>query len=530
VYRPARQQLAAAHQVRVRTPEISVIALQMPNWCLATSGSPELKKRKPVQCSRDACASAHFFPPHVSGSPTRSWRDRIVLISPPRCVDIGIGNFLLSVNQPSQPTNEELDRLLFEMLTSNDHSFGKCLVSYYQRAIPELIKYVSRDVRHWLLQPADVEALVEDTLSSFILAVGVHRRDISKSLSKAVSDLEPVPVGEMHARLLAKWKGDVEDYRRKAVGFKLSSVEESPAIDDRVSTRSNDFQVSQLKSWREVRDSINSAISPLQRRGIGFLSDIITSPRVKQAATVRAALLATARMMSPDTREALSDAEKIMIKEQASALKRGNCADSAHDASMSILLSAAYLAHSSREGDDLDNELPGARQFTKKVHYITLHLPDLSVRSHDYLRTSCRNGALTFLDKRKCEYENLESVEPEESTEPFADSLPVIDYRSVIRLLRKSLAQARRRYLVAKTNGKATREFRTLTKRREKYLQVRRVMYFWKKDLDERAIITNCGMTRSQVRYALEQIKNAVAQTVLDNSADSKLKTTPHEP
>jgi hypothetical protein len=404
----------------------------------------------------------------------------------------------------SKQEDDELDRLLFEMLTREDEkSFEKSLIAYYRRALPRVIQYVGHAVRHWLLDPADVENLVEDVLSTFILSVGVDRRRIAAEVAKAARDLQPPSLNELQGRLVEKWKADTLRFHRHAINFSIAQL---GANDDPRS------------AWRISRDEVNSQVPSLQRQGMRFLADVwlfLTDhhPVVIDSLRVQARqFLAENKVLH----QALGSSDRTAKSCYSSSLRRGGCASQDIEAGVTSFAVAACFSSANRQSADLD----GTACYISNVYRIALYVPDLAIRSHDYLRTSCRNALLNLLEKRKREFEEGRRKADEESATESQESTIRVNYREVIRVLLRPLRNARRKFDQASEFGRdAKRELRTLMKRREKYRQMRRVMYFWSEDRDEREIIHLCDMTRAQVRYAVAQIKLAIAETISTRSA-----------
>jgi hypothetical protein len=401
--------------------------------------------------------------------------------------------------------DDELDLLLFEMLTSeDDKSFEKSLTVYYRRALPRVIQYVGHTVRHWLLNPADVENLVEDILSTFILSVGIERRRIAAAVAKAARDLQPPSLGEMQIRLVEKWKGDTLRFHRRAINFSIAEVN---GDDD------------PRNAWRISRDEVNSQVPSLQRQGMRFLADVWLLLTDRHHALIESLRIQARQLLADNKvlRQGLGASERTAKSTYSSSLRRGGCEPQDIEAGIAAFAIAACFSDADLRSGDLD----GTARYISNVYRIALYVPDLAIRSHDYLRTSCRNAMLNLLDKRRREFEEgRRKHDDEEPASESQDSPVSVNYREVIKVLLRPLRNARRKFAQASEIGEdPRRELRTLMKRREKYRQMRRVMYFWSQDRDEKEIIHLCGMTRAQVRYAVAQIKLAIAETISARSA-----------
>src|SRR5262249_5864491 len=149
-----------------------------------------------------------------------------------------------------------------------------------------------------------------DALAAFVLAVGVERRSIARKFGEVIRALRPLPIGELHARLLEKWRTDLRRFRERAVGFRVADADEPAAA---------------ALGWRGTRDEIHLEVPGLQRRGLHFIRDGET--RAAQLAPDLAArtVAAAARLTSNDraTRDDLSDAEEALRKLHISVVRRG---------------------------------------------------------------------------------------------------------------------------------------------------------------------------------------------------------------
>lgn len=408
-------------------------------------------------------------------------------------------------------TTDELDVLLYAWLSEPEARRAElCFNSYFQAAFPAICRYI-RSLR---TDPTTAQDIAQHALIKLFNHLGTARRASDQRMREAILALRPLDFGAWHVRGIDSWRRHVWSFRDAAIGF-------------RVPREPQDTRV----KWKESREEINGRIPPLVRQGTRFIADvrIRVEPRL-------------ANLVSPESFTSSSPssiAEPQSNEEDALESVREEAIDRGVERFLVRLLNYAHCLDSA----DIDTALgcAGAVGFLTHTSTVRACLPALAIPSNGLLYTIAKRQLLDRLRARKLERAQavqhladggsegvLETPDPEEANsrqearpeaEPCAHTAgdeseePEAEvearYQAFLEFLRAPLTRAEGALAAAAAKGKATAEQARVDSLRTKYDRLMAVLAALREHPQptEEEIAQRQGLTRNQVKYAIERIR-----------------------
>lgn len=404
---------------------------------------------------------------------------------------------------------EQLDILLYAWLTEPDAQQAELRFSrYFRAAFPQLCRYIG-SLR---VDAAEAQDIAQRSLIKFFNHLGIQRRTAAEQVHLARSALKPLALGELHARRLERWREQVGRFRDAAISFSVS-----------------DDTLRHGTPWQEIREEINGRVEPLHQDGCAFLTEARTHIGGALARVVETSI-------------------------ERSSLRRQNAEDTAttgaHDAKFqpevalrSFVTTLLQLADS-QGAAHLDESVgcPGAAAFVAGTNTVCEHLPALAVPSNGLLYTIAKRLFLDDLKKWRPDstpaVAELADPEAEEALEALdlggevAPQAPSPDrrqaqakgdlfvfeecgeklaarYQAFIEFLRAPLTRAEAALAVAATPGKARTEQERVNSLQLRYERLMAVLAALHESPQpgEEEIARRHGLTRNQVKYAIERVR-----------------------
>jgi DNA-directed RNA polymerase specialized sigma24 family protein len=408
-------------------------------------------------------------------------------------------------------TTDELDVLLYAWLSEPEARRAELRFnSYFQAAFPAICRYI-RSLR---TDPATAQDIAQHALIKLFKHLGTGRRAADERVREAISVLRPLDFGALHARGIDSWRRQVWSFRDAAISF-------------RVPREPQDTRV----PWKESRDEINGRIPPLVRQGTHFISDVRTRVEAQLANLVSHDSL-TGRSPS-GVAEPQASEEDTLESVQEDAIDRGV---------EQFLMRLLRYAHG-RDSANIDAALgcAGAVGFLTHTSTVRACLPALAIPSNGLLYTIAKRQLLDRFRARKPEtaqaiqhladsgnagvLETLDSEETngreeathaaesygqtpgDESEEPETEV--EARYQAFLEFLRAPLTRAEGTLVAAAAKGKAKAEQARVDSLRTKYDRLMAVLAALREDPQptEEAIAHRQGLTRNQVKYVIERIR-----------------------
>jgi DNA-directed RNA polymerase specialized sigma24 family protein len=147
---------------------------------------------------------------------------------------------------------QQLDVLLYAWLAESDDRKAELRFSGYFRAAFPLLCRCLRSMR---AEPATAEDIAQQALIKFFRQLGIERRSANERLRTASVELRLLGPGDLHARRIEQWTRQLSSFRDAAIGFRAPCEKEA-------------------ESWKELREEINGRIDPLRREGLCILSEV----------------------------------------------------------------------------------------------------------------------------------------------------------------------------------------------------------------------------------------------------------------
>jgi DNA-directed RNA polymerase specialized sigma24 family protein len=404
--------------------------------------------------------------------------------------------------------SEDLDSLLYAWLSEDDARRAEVRFTGYFRAA---FSAVCRYVRSLGAETSSAQDISQQSLIKLFNHLGLGRRTAAEIVSAAISDLQPLNFGSVHERLVRAWLADIAAYRDAALSFQISSQRES--------------------TWRSLREEVNARANPLVRQGVHFLREVHTRLRP----LMRTLIVAHRADGAPSSEGAEINLPEDLI-----------------DTELRLFLLALLKPAERQDAIDIEIELRcvGSVGFTRRTTDVCENLPTLSIPSNGLLYTIAKRQFLdSFKGHRPQPLErppdvvddNAESVleQLDFSGATNTDEEFVVDiaegsieerdaelegrYRAFLEHLRGPLTRAEGALAQAALRGRAAAEQARADSVRAKYDRLMAVLTALRETPQptEDQIAARLGVTRNQVKYAIERIREEFSHFLPDLARDS---------
>jgi hypothetical protein len=393
--------------------------------------------------------------------------------------------------------SHDLDALLYDWLSEADSRLVEVrFTSYFRRAFSDLCRYA----RSLGADAATAQDISQQSLIKLFNHLGLTRRAAAEAVRVATEELKPLAFGAMHERLVGTWVQQIVAFRDAALRFGVSRERES--------------------SWRQMRAEVNARVDPLIRQGVHFLEEV--------RSRLGALLLAPIATGAGDEPSTLSW-------------------DPPHDSVDEALRSFVLILLKRAEVQDAANieQSPGCVgtvQFVRHTSTVCERLPALAIPSNGLAYAMVKNQFLDSLKGRRPE--NIESLPdiPDESSEEVLDQLDFgaprmgesvaesssdedagngatarvgreseieVRYGAFLELLRAPLTRAEGALVQASSPARAAALQARVDSLSAKYDRLMAVLKALREapQPTEDEIAGRLGVTRNQVKYAIERIR-----------------------
>ena len=130
---------------------------------------------------------------------------------------------------------------------------------------------VCRYLRSLRTESSIAEDIAQQALIKFFGHLGIERRRANERLREASAELRPLSLTDLHAHRIERWKGRLVSFRDAAIRFGMA-CESEPG------------------SWRALREEINGHVDPLRQEGLHLLHTSIScsgaSPLARAIGTI----------------------------------------------------------------------------------------------------------------------------------------------------------------------------------------------------------------------------------------------------
>lgn len=371
--------------------------------------------------------------------------------------------------------------------------------AYFRSAYPAICRYL-RSLG--LSNAANAEDIAQQALVKLFNHLGTVRRIAAAAVRDATSSLEPVSLGAFHVRQVKTWVLHLRHFQDETIGFRIDN---SSQID--------------VHPWKERRNAINGKIAPLCHQATHFLGEVSAhiKPELQRVAGTA--------IQSRAGAGAIDDADPGEVDSASLPAETAQ-----------IVASFIHWAHG-REPKDVDARvgLPGALDFATRASCVHSNLPRLAIPSNGLLYTIARRLFIDFVRVKRREepisdisdgdHEGLldeldfpsgEDHEPrewlvagasEEESSEEADAELEARYNAFLEFLRAPLTRAEG--VLASASGRATNERAKVGSLQDKFERLLAILAALRETPQptEEEIAKRLGLTRNQVKYAIERIR-----------------------
>jgi DNA-directed RNA polymerase specialized sigma24 family protein len=400
---------------------------------------------------------------------------------------------------------DDLDFLLHAWLCEEDQKQAELKFSrYFRLAFAELSRYV----RSLGADPSTAQDIVQQSLIKLFDHLGVARPRASERMRAATAGIKPLKLGAMHVRLVQGWVRDLITFRDAALAFEIAKGEEA-------------------SRWRPRRDEINARIDPLTRQGVRFIEDL------------RSRFEASIATLMEDQRESRASARNP--GHQYLDHVPGEIADEALRLFVDV-----FLGHAERvDAVAFERSLgcDGAVGFVRHTSTACDYLATLAIPSNGLLYTIVKRQFLdslkvkrrevsesvpdlwdseapSILDELDLGAEGTTDLAPDaafHAADPASEVLGLdrcvgeieSRYRAFLELLRAPLTRAEGELAKAVARGRMKDEQARVDSLRIKYDRLMAVLAALREipQPTENEIAERLGLTRNQIKYAIERIR-----------------------
>ena len=422
--------------------------------------------------------------------------------------------------------SNDLDFRLYAWLSEQDERRAELrFSSYFKAAFPAVCRYV----RSFRQPSANAEDIAQQALIKLFKHLGSARRLAAQEIRSATSELRPLPAwGSVHARLVHAWLQQLRAFMDAAIGFRIPQESQES-----------------VKPWKDIRSEINGQIDPLRRRAGHFLGEV--------RAHVEPNLLALLEDASPRERAA---EEATPNKEDESAELSTDVGTPSLTAETSGFVSMLSEYAKRRSCAQVNSALghAGVCEFVAGTTSVHKHLPPLAIPSNGLLYTIAARQVIDTLRAKKREdlvtdiadakgASILDELDLDigERQIPAADSPSTVSlpdqadaaeresevetrYVAFVEFLRTPLTRAEGKLSSASTYGRGTTERARVVSLRWKFERLMAVLGALREvpQPTEEEIAKKLGLTRNQVKYAIERIRQEFNHYFPDLAGDSQ--------
>jgi hypothetical protein len=408
--------------------------------------------------------------------------------------------------------SEELDALLYDWLSEGDARQAEVrFASYFRRAFSDLCRYA----RSLGAEASTAQDISQQSLIKLFDHLGSSRRAAAEAVRVATAELKPLTFGAMHERLVRAWVQQIVAFRDAALGFGVSSERESP--------------------WRQLRAEVNARVDPLVRQGVHFLEEV----RSRLGALVLAPIATETREESSTVswdppQDSVDEALRSFV---LTLLTRAELQDAAHiEKSPSCLGTVLFVRHTSTVCDKLPTlAIPsnGLAYTMVKNHFLD-SLKGRRPENVENLPDMVDEGAKEVLDQLDFGVPPTPKSVAESSAEEVVGNDATVRggreseiegrYRAFLELLRAPLTRAEGALAQATSRGRAAAEQARVDSLRAKYDRLMAVLKALRETPQptEDQIAARLGVTRNQVKYAIERIRDEFTHFFPDLAGDAQ--------
>jgi hypothetical protein len=405
--------------------------------------------------------------------------------------------------------SEELDILLYAWLCESDARQAEVrFASYFRRAFADLCRYA----RSLGADPFAAQDISQQSLIKLFNHLGLSRRAAAEAVRVASAEIKPLAFGAMHERLVRAWVQQIVAFRDAVLGFSVSSESESP--------------------WRQLRAEVNARVEPLIRQGVHFLEEVRSRLGTLLFPPIATEVRDEVLPVSWDAPDSVDEALRSFV---LTLLKRAEIQDVADiEKSPGCVGSVGFVRHTST---------------------VCERLPALAIPSNGLAYTMVKNQFLDSLKGRRPE--NVESLPDivDEGAKELLDQLdfggsPICGsveessnegandatagvggeseiegrYRAFLELLRAPLTRAEGALAQASSPARAAAARPRADALRAKYDRLMAVLKALRETPQptEDEIAGRLGVTRNQVKYAIERIREEFAHFFPDLAGDAQ--------
>ena len=409
-------------------------------------------------------------------------------------------------------SHEDLDSLLYAWLSEPDERRAeRRFTRYFQAAFPQMCRFV-RSLR---ADAATAQDVSQQALIKLFAHLGSERRTADARLREALSVLAPLAFGALHVRIVQTWRDQVVGFRDAAVRFRIPREDRQSSVD-----------------WKELRNEINDRVEPLRRQGMNLLRDV----RGRFGSSLDALIdressgLGISQVARPPAQSRFRDAA-------------GDVAADAVDAEVMAFVATLLQYAANRDSSQVDSELgcPGVVGFVNCTRTVCESLPVLAIPSNGLLYTIAKRQFVDSLRTKRPGGAKLTATGAGETSRSVLDdweledwrphgvprhaeawiSVAVSDpaaqddgagslehrYRAFLEFLRVPLTRAEGALAEAAptSNAEQTR-VESLRRKYDRLLAVLAALHESPQPSEEE-IAHRQGLTRNQVKYAIERIR-----------------------
>jgi DNA-directed RNA polymerase specialized sigma24 family protein len=408
--------------------------------------------------------------------------------------------------------SEELDILLYAWLSEGDARRAEVrFANYFRRAFSDLSRYA----RSLGAEASTAQDISQQSLIKLFNHLGLSRCAAAEAVRVATEELKPLTFGAMHERLVRAWVQQIVAFRDAALGFRVSIERES--------------------QWRQLRMEVNARVDPLVRQGVHFLEEV----RSRLGALLFAPIAAD-------------------VRDGSSTVWWDPPQDSVDEALRSFVLTLLKRAEV-QDAADIE-KLPdclGSVGFVRHTSTVCEKLPALAIPSNGLAYTMVKNQFMDSLKRRRPEQvDSMPDIVDEKSQEvldqldfgdpPMAEAVAESSseedapneatagvgreseiegrYRAFLELLRAPLTRAEGALAQASSLARAAADQARVDSLRAKYDRLMAVLKALRETPQptEDEIAARLGITRNQVKYAIERIREEFSHFFPDLAGDAQ--------
>ena len=334
---------------------------------------------------------------------------------------------------------------------------------YFRVAFPKLCRYI----RALRADRASAEDIAQQTLIKLLTHLGTGRKVAAEQVLDALSQPLPAGLGLLQLRLVQEWRQHIQAFWDAAIGFRV-------ALDRQEGSA----------TWKERRSEINGRIEPLTRQGQHLIEEVrrryAEGPKNSQGD-------ANAR----GEQRFLQSAERICSALPALAIPSNGL--------LYTIAKRQFIDSTRRRPHTVDSDVTGTGSALEEIDLPSddTRLPQVSANAGEPIEAGVSRAQDLELEQR---------------------------YAAFLEFLRAPLTRAEAALADAASRGKATTERARAQSLRAKYDRVVAVLIALREHPQptEQEIADRLGLTRNQVKYAIERIRSEFNYFFPDLAGDAQ--------